>query len=112
MNRVMDAIIEDDPVLKSFRTAVRAAYGDRLQRALLYGSRARGDARPDSDYDIAVFLHGIESRWEEMKHLADISTDILDATGEVIHATPFGPGALEERTLLVHEIRKDGRDLL
>jgi hypothetical protein len=44
-----------DPDLKRFRTSLRAIYGERLERAVLFGSRLRGDARPDSDYDVAVF---------------------------------------------------------
>ena len=39
----------DDPILKRFRTRLEEIYGARLERAVLYGSRARGDARPDSD---------------------------------------------------------------
>ncbi len=45
----------DDPILKRFRAALDALYGGRIERVVLYGSRARGDAREDSDYDIAVF---------------------------------------------------------
>jgi uncharacterized protein len=48
-----------DPVLNQFRTAVTARYGDRVERIVLFGSRARGDQRPDSDYDIAVFLNDL-----------------------------------------------------
>ena len=47
----------DDPVLARFRAAVIEIYGERLERVVLFGSRARGDAKPDSDYDIAVFLN-------------------------------------------------------
>jgi predicted nucleotidyltransferase len=50
----MSAKPEDDPVLTRFRAAVFDIYGNRVQRIVLYGSRARGNARPDSDYDIAV----------------------------------------------------------
>jgi predicted nucleotidyltransferase len=46
----------DDPILKRFRAALAELYGDRLERVVLFGSRARGDARADSDYDIAVFI--------------------------------------------------------
>lgn len=46
----------DDPILKRFRDALDEMYGDRLERVVLYGSRARGDAREDSDYD-PVFLY-------------------------------------------------------
>lgn len=48
--------IADDPILTRFRAALDETYGSRLDRVVLFGSRARGDARPDSDYDIAVFL--------------------------------------------------------
>ena len=45
----------DDPALQRFRAAVAAMYGDRVSRLVLFGSRARGDAGPDSVYDVAVF---------------------------------------------------------
>jgi predicted nucleotidyltransferase len=43
-----------DPVLIRFRSALDEVYGARVERVVLFGSRARGDARPDSDYDVAV----------------------------------------------------------
>ncbi len=57
---------QDDPVLKRFRTAVTEIYGDRLQRVVLFGSPARGDAQPDSDYDGAVFLSDLPDRASEL----------------------------------------------
>jgi hypothetical protein len=39
-----------DTILTGFPAALGEAYGDRLERVVLYGSRARGDYRPDSDY--------------------------------------------------------------
>lgn len=47
----------DDPVLRCFRAALDQLYGDRVERVVLFGSRARGDAHDDSDYDIAVFIN-------------------------------------------------------
>lgn len=46
----------DDPVLHRFRAALGELYGDQISRVVLFGSRARGEARVDSDYDVAVFL--------------------------------------------------------
>jgi predicted nucleotidyltransferase len=101
----------DDPILKRFRAAVTEIYGDRVARVVLFGSRARGDAEPDSDYDVAVFLRDLPDRFAEMDRLADLSTNILDETGQFIHAMPYRSDAYNERTPLMHEIHADGIDL-
>lgn len=101
----------DDPVLERFRARLDEAYGKRLERAVLFGSRARGDSHPASDYDIAVFLREPESFWKESGRLAQIETDILYETGAVINALPFPAGAYRERTPLMHEVRREGLDL-
>jgi predicted nucleotidyltransferase len=44
----------DDPVIARFRAALDSAFGKRIERVVLYGSRARGDAGSDSDYDVAA----------------------------------------------------------
>lgn len=77
-----------------------------------FGSRARGDAGPDSDYDVAVFLREMPDRWAEMKRLADLSLGVLDDTGEVIHALPYRAETYADgRMPLMHEIRREGIDL-
>ncbi len=107
----MSENLQDDPVLTRFHAAVTEIYGDRVERVVLFGSRARGDARPDSDYDIAVFIKDAGTVTDESARLAAVSTDILFDTGAVISATPFPAGAYRERTGFMHELRKDGLDL-
>ena len=45
-------------ILKRLRTELAVILGDRLEAIYLYGSQARGDARPDSDIDVLVVLRG------------------------------------------------------
>ena len=100
-----------DPVLVRFRKALDEMYGARLDRVVLFGSRARGDARPDSDYDIAVFLHDMDERGPELHRLAGLSTNIISETGEFVHAMPYCAAAYDERTSLMREIRREGIEL-
>jgi uncharacterized protein len=72
--------------------------------------RARGDAKPDSDYDAAAFIKDAGTFADESARLA-VSTDILFDTGAVISATLFPAGAYRERTGLMHGLREDGLDL-
>ncbi len=100
-----------NPVLARFRTALAEMYGARLERVVLYGSRARGDAEADSDYDVAVFLKDLTNRIAESNRIALAVSDIMSETGTVIHAMPFPAGSYRERTMLMHEIRREGLDL-
>ena len=101
----------NDIVLTRFRTAVTELYGDRVERVVLFGSSARGDANPDSNYDIAVFIKDPATFTDESARLAVITTDVLLETGAVISATPFLAGAHRERTGFMYELREHGLDL-
>ena len=98
----------DDPALKRFKQALVNAYGPRLVSVRLFGSRARGDHRSDSDYDVAVFLSDLPDRASERVTLANIATEIIFESGQFITPMPFGPDELNDRTPLMHEIRQDG----
>src|SRR5580698_7363700 len=106
----MDNQISNDPVLSRFRAALAEAYGDRLERAVLFGSRARGDFQPDSDYDVAVFIRDLDGWLDEVIRLAGLGTDILMDTGAVISAKPFHAGAYNDALPLMREIQREGLD--
>jgi uncharacterized protein len=100
-----------DPILSRFRAALDEVYGERIERVVLFGSRARGDARPDSDYDVAVFLKNLNGFGKEAGRIAEIEADILSETGAVINAMPLQAGSYRDRTGLMGELRRDGLDL-
>lgn len=47
------------------------------QRIILFGSRARGDARPDSDLDLLVIADSSEPRYRRAAPLYGALSDIL-----------------------------------
>ena len=107
----MSVSVAADPVLVRFRRTLDEIYGNQIERVVLYGSRARGDAHDESDYDVAIFLDGFHDRWQEMDRIVPIVTDILFEDGAFIHAMPYRAGAYEDRSPLMHEIRREYLDL-
>ncbi len=100
-----------DPILTRLKAALADRYGARLRRVVLFGSRARGDARPDSDYDVAIFLDPAESVWIESATLAEIETDLLLDAGVIINAIPIPIAAQRQDTAFLREVRRDGVEL-
>jgi predicted nucleotidyltransferase len=105
-----------DPVLKRLRAGLDELYGARIERVVLFGSRARGEAGEDSDYDVAVFLRDLRegdlaNRWRELDRLAGLRSEILSDTGAFIDAKPYPAGAHRNRTVLMSEISREGVDL-
>jgi uncharacterized protein len=102
-----------DPISIRLRAALDKTYGERIERVVLFGSRARGEARPDSDYDVLVFLKDFDlaGRHEEMARISAITADIIQDTGELISALPYPAGSYAARTPLMHEVRREGVDI-
>ena len=104
--------------LDSFISAVRAHYGERLEEIVLFGSRARGDQRPDSDADVAVILKDGDWRfWAEKLTLADLTYDQLMEFGLRIQPWPISASAWmtpakHHNPHLVEAMKQDGHPLL
>jgi predicted nucleotidyltransferase len=106
--------LRTNPILAKFHTALHEIYGSRLEHVVLFGSRARGDAGADSDYDVAVFLNDSEQtfdRWAELDKLAALRVKFLDETGAFFDAKPYPATKYWEQSPLMHEIRSEGINL-
>lgn len=83
----------------------------RPLRVVLFGSRAAGTARPDSDIDLLVVLPDGTPRRQAMVEIGaqlpifDVDVDLLVATPEVLEQHRDNPG------LIYREILRTGRDL-
>ena len=100
--------------------AAAAAFLARIEQshapvgALLYGSRARGTHKPDSDADIAVILKGEpENRYQVAGPLADAAYDVLMETGIYIQPLPLWETKLKRPELfsnpaLIETIKREG----
>jgi predicted nucleotidyltransferase len=84
----------DLTLVREFKRRAEAALPRRIVSILLYGSRARGDARPDSDWDIAVFIAGAPTP-EDRRALSDIGFDLM-----LEHSRFFSPWRSTSRAAL------------
>jgi predicted nucleotidyltransferase len=71
----------DLALVREFKRRAEQALPGRIVRVMLYGSRARGDARDDSDWDVAIFLRGRPTR-EDRNVLSDIGFDLMMEHGQ------------------------------
>jgi predicted nucleotidyltransferase len=98
--------METPELLQKIKSALQAAHGPRLKGVLLYGSRARGNAEPDSDWDILVLLEGpIELTRDIERNVAAVYPLILE-TGFVIHAHPVDVNSYEAQEYPIYQNAK------
>lgn len=64
-------ILTQTELLQRIKERLQALYGSRFRGLVLYGSVARGEARPDSDIDMLCLLDTVKGGdlWEITKEL-------------------------------------------
>lgn len=67
----------------------RLPKGVRLEQALLYGSRARGDYSSESDADLALVLPERAGDWRLLWDLGGIAYEVYLETGVLIQPVPI-----------------------
>lgn len=63
---------KQDIIIAELSAELRRCFGRRLAQILLFGSRARGDAKADSDYDVLVILRGEVNPQAERRRAGDL----------------------------------------
>ena len=81
-------VSEERAVARAFLRRLPASY--EVAQAILFGSRARGEHRPDSDLDLAVVLRGRRGDFIDTKiDMAGFAFDVLMETGVLVQPFPM-----------------------
>ena len=100
--------------LRRLDRRLRARFGRNYVKLILFGSRARGDNKPDSDADVAVVLRGpIHDAWSLKRQIIEETYPILVETGLYIQPWPVEQRSLDDPAnssdpALLRNIIRDG----
>lgn len=104
--------VETERAAHAFLREISGRY--RVREALLFGSRARGGYRRDSDADIAVVLDGPQGdRAAAAIDMAAVAFHVMMETGVMVEAMPLWSDEFEKpetfsNRRLIENIRREG----
>ncbi len=96
-------------ILKSLRHGLYTALGEHVEKVILYGSHARGDARDDSDIDVLVVLKNEFNYGDMLRRTSDLVAN-LSLENDVVISRAFASKADYERSKMpfLMNIRREG----
>src|SRR2546423_12045420 len=87
---------EDRLAADAFVSIVARRFGERLDRIILYGSKARGDDDAESDLDLLVVLRGeVPPDWQDARALSFIAADVGLEAGVDVSSKWVSAGGLD-----------------
>ena len=96
--------------LGALKDRITRLLGRSLEKLLLFGSRARGDADPDSDVDVAIIVRGLDTETKEriFSAITDIELDLLvPVSALVLSDREFRSLVARERRIAL-DIQREG----
>ena len=98
--------------IERFTSRLRDELGDHLRALWLYGSRARGEAHPESDIDLLAIADGGRDRYRHL--VAKLSEEAAVAEGESpftysvhVHDLEWLAGRREIESFFIQEVDRD-----
>ena len=93
---------------KELMSGLRSLYGIRLKGVYVYGSYARGQARPDSDLDLLLVLDDFPDVGEELKRTSALTSRLSLAYGVPVTLLPVRARDFEtRRTPLLMNVHRE-----
>lgn len=111
--------LQERKALTAYRRALLRNLGGQIRKLIVYGSRARGDAAPDADLDVAVIVEGKDRRTPEgwrpapfsdplWQAIVDLASDVSLQYAIYISPIVLTEDRLEESSAFVQAIRSEG----
>lgn len=96
-------------ILAELRQYLETLYGDRLVNILLYGSQARGDAKPDSDIDVLIILKEPFNYSQETEKISFITSPLCLKHNVVISCAFVTPEQFQQgNNGFLRNVRREG----
>lgn len=94
--------------LAFFSKGVQARLGRRFRKMILFGSQARGDAHPHSDFDCLIIVDRMSDRIND--HVDELAGETLCRYGIVVSAFPVSEATIKRRRYspLLINVEKEG----
>lgn len=102
---------KENPITEQFIEALKHQFGKGLKEIILFGSRARGDHEPYSDYDFLLVFDEVNP--DIVDRLDDITGDFLYNNSVVLSAFPVSAAHYQKQRFnpLYMTIRHEGISL-
>ena len=97
-------------ILAELKERLLEAYGERLHAVVLFGSEARGDARPDSDIDVMAVLDTLSGDYgDELERGLAAVHPVALRLGRRVSLKPLTREEFEQGdSPLLREVRRSG----
>ncbi len=101
--------MEEKSALKNFKNFLKQILGGQLIELKLFGSKARGDDRPNSDLDVLIIV--ATDDWHIRDKVYDVATDVLLQMDVCISPKIISKNRFDqlhvEGTSFIHNVSKD-----
>ena len=97
------------PIVTELKERLKGLYGESLERVVLFGSQARGNAAEGSDIDVLVVLKGPVSPGKEISRTGEITASLSLRHDVVISCTFVSADRYETgKSPLILNVHREG----